>query len=196
MTGDVMMVKFSGALLLSLALTACGGGISTNSDYDPATDFSTFHTYSWLPAGNGMDDGAGVAGNQLIDGRIRTAIESNLNAKGLTKASGAQADISVGYQLTSQDRVQYNTVSTGWGGGYGGYYGGWGGMNMGSSTTYATNYTDGSLIIAIFENSEKKMVWKGVATKTLDDSLDAEERTQVINEAVAKTMADFPPNTN
>jgi hypothetical protein len=198
MIGDVTMTRSSGAVLLSLVLTACGSGISTNSDYDPSTDFSAFQTYNWIPAGNGMDDGAGVAGNQLIDGRIRTAIEANLNAKGLTKASGGQADISVGYQITAQDRVQYNTVSTGWGGGYGGYYGGWGGMGMtmGSSTTYATNYTDGTLIIGIFENSEKKMVWQGTATKTIDESLDAEERTQSINEAVAKTMADFPPNTN
>lgn len=192
------MTRFSGAILLSLVLTACGSGISTNSDFDPSVDFSGFHTYSWLPAGNGMDDGAGVAGNQLIDGRIRTAIESNLNAKGLRKASEGQADISVGYQITAQDRVQYNTVNTGWGGGYGGYYGGWGGMGMtmGSSTTYATNYTDGSMIIAIFENSEKKMIWQGTATKTVDESLDAHERTQVINEAVSKVMADFPPNTN
>ncbi len=192
------MTRPSGAILLSLVLTACGSGISTNSDFDPSVDFSGFHTYSWLPAGNGMDDGAGVAGNQLIDGRIRTAIESTLNAKGLRKASEGQADISVGYQITAQDRVQYNTVNTGWGGGYGGYYGGWGGMGMtmGSSTTYATNYTDGTLIIGIFENSEKKMVWQGTATKTIDEGLDAEERTQSINEAVAKTMADFPPNTN
>ena len=192
------MTRFSGAILLSLVLTACGSGISTNSDFDPSVDFSGFHTYSWLPAGNGMDDGAGVAGNQLIDGRIRTAIESNLNAKGLRKASEGQADISVGYQITAQDRVQYNTVNTGWGGGYGGYYGGWGGMGMtmGSSTTYATNYTDGTLIIGIFENSEKKMVWQGTATKTIDEGLDAGERTQSINQAVAKTMADFPPNTN
>jgi hypothetical protein len=188
------MQKLFAAVLVSALLAACGSGISTNTDFDPAVDFSGFQTYAWLPAGNGMDDGAGIHTNQLIDSRIRNAVEANLNARGMRKVSASQADLGVGYQLTSQDRVQYNTVNTGWGGGY--YYGGWGGMGMGTSTTYATNYTDGSLIIGIFENSEKKMIWQGVATKTLDDSLDSEERTQVINEAVAKVMADFPPGTN
>ena len=189
------MRRGSGAVLLSVVLTACGGGISTNTDHDPSTNFSGFHTYAWVPAGNGMEDGSGVHSNQLIDGRIRSAVEANLNAKGLQKVSVEQADIAVGYQVAAQDRVQYNTVNTGWGGGYG-YYGGWGGMGMGmgSSTTYATNYTDGSIIIAIFETSEKKMIWQGTATKTIDENLDAEERTQVINGAVGKLFADFPPN--
>jgi len=123
-------------------------------------------------------------------------VEANLNAKGMRKVSPDQADLGVGYQVTAQDRVQYNTVSTGWGGGYGGYYGGWGGMGMGSSQTYATNYTDGSLILGIFETNEKKMIWQGVATKTLSENPDTEERTQTINDAVAKLLADFPPGTN
>ena len=188
------MRKLFGGILVLTFLAACGGGISTNTDYDPSADFSGIQTYEWLPAGNGADDGAGVHANDLTDGRIRSAVESNLNAKGLRKASGGQADIAVGYQVTAQDRVQYNTVNTGWGGGYGGYYGGWGGMGMGSSTTYATNYTDGQLILAIFDTGEKKMIWQGTATKTIDENADSEQRTQTINEAVVKVLADFPPN--
>jgi hypothetical protein len=64
---------------------------------------------------------------------------------------------------------------------------------MGSSTTYATNYTEGSLIVGLFENEGKKLVWQGVATKTLAENPDAEQRTKAINDAVAKLMADFPP---
>jgi len=190
------MKKLFGAVLIPVFLAACGSGISTNTDFDPAVDFSGFQTYAWLPAGNGMDDGSGVHANQLTDSRIRSAVEANLNAKGMRKVSPDQADLGVGYQVTAQDRVQYNTVSTGWGGGYGGYYGGWGGMGMASSQTYATNYTDGSLILGIFETSEKKMIWQGVATKTLSENPDTEERTQTINDAVAKLLADFPPGTN
>ena len=179
------MKKLLGAVLIPTFLAACGSGISTNTDFDPAVDFSGFQTYAWLPAGNGMDDGSGVHANQLTDSRIRSAVEANLNAKGLRKVSPDQADLGVGYQVTAQDRVQYNTVSTGWGG-----------MGMGSSQTYATNYTDGSLILGIFDAGEKKMIWQGVATKTLSENPDQEERTQTINEAVAKLLADFPPYVN
>jgi len=190
------MQKLFGAVLIPVLLAACGGGISTNTDFDPAADFSGYETYAWLPDGNGMDDGSGVHADQLTDGRIRSAVEANLNAKGMSKVSLDQADLAVGYQVAAQDRVQYNTVSTGWGGGYGGYYGGWGGMGMTSSQTYATNYTDGSLILGIFDTAEKQMIWKGVATKTLSENPDMEERTQNVNDAVAKLMADFPPSGN
>lgn len=187
-----MMTRLSGAAVISLVLAACGGGVSVNTDYDPSIDFSAFHTYDWLPDGNGMGDGSGVHVDGLVDSRIRSAIDANLAAKGLRKVPGGPADLSVGYQVTTQNQVQYNTVNTGWGGGY--YYGGWG-MGMGSSTTYETSYTEGSLIVGLFENEGKKMVWQGVATKTLAENPDAEQRTQAVNDAVAKLMADFPPSS-
>ena len=80
------------------------------------------------------------------------------------------------------------------GGYYGGYgYGGWGG---GSSIIYATTYTEGSLVIGLFDLESKSMVWQGVGTKTLSESNDSpEERAQKINEAVAKIMEAYPPGS-
>ena len=84
------MKKLFGAVLIPAFLAACGSGISTNTDFDPAVDFSGFQTYAWLPAGNGMEDGSGIHADQLTDGRIRSAVEANLNAKGLRKVSPDQ----------------------------------------------------------------------------------------------------------
>jgi hypothetical protein len=174
--------------VLTLVLSACGSGIETNSDWDPTADFSAYQTYAWV-------EGAYTTGlGDLVDTRLQAAVEANLNSKGLRKATRAvDADLGVGFQLTTQERTSLQTVSSGWPGGYyGGYgYGGWGG---GTSTTYATNYTDGSLIIGLFDLESKQMVWQGVGTKTLSESNDSpEERAQKINEAVAKIMEAYPP---
>ncbi len=177
------------AVPVAFALAACGGGISTNSDFDPSVDFGKYGSYTWVDAAGA--DGAGVSTTGLVDQRIRAAVDANLQAKGLRRtADVAAADLAVSYQLTTKDNVQYNTINSGWGGGYG-YYG-WG-MGMGTSTTYASTYTDGSLIIGLFDTGTKKMVWQGVGTKTLDPDASAEKRTENINEAVAKILADYPP---
>ncbi len=177
-----------GALVLLPLLGACSG-ISTSVDWDPNIDFATYQTYGWVP--DGSAEGAGMAGNTLIDSRIRSSVEQGLEANGLRKVDLPQADLAVGYQLTSQDRVSYQTVSTGWGGGYGrrGRRGGWGG---GMSTTYESNYTDGTIILALFENSERELVFQGSATSTLDPGASADERTEAIGSAVSKILKEYP----
>ena len=173
----------------AIAIAACGGGIQTNSDFDPSVDFGSYDTYMWVDAAG--TEGAGAAPTGLVDQRIRAAVDANLQAKGLRKVSGASdADVAVSYQISTKDNVQYNTINSGWGGGYG-YYG-WG-MGMGTSTTYATTYTDGTLILGMFDVGTKKMVWQGTGTKTIDQGASAEKRTENINNAVAKILADFPP---
>ncbi len=176
------------AAAATLTLVGCGSGIDTSADWDPSANFSNYQTYAWVQGA--YTSGAG----DLVDSRIQSAIEANLNSKGLRKAtSGADADLGVGFQLTTADRTTLQTVSSGWPGGYyGGWgYGGWGG---GSTTTYEQHYTEGSLIIGLFDTDSKSMVWQGVGTKTLDTGdVSPEERQQRITEAVNKIMEDFPP---
>jgi hypothetical protein len=42
---------------------------------------------------------------------------------------------------------------------------GYGGM--GSSTTYATTYTEGTLIIDFYDPETKKLIWRGTGTVTV-----------------------------
>lgn len=177
---------------LAIAVFAAGcGGTSSTVDYNPDTNFAEYRTYNWVPAGS--SEAAGAASDQLIDSRIRNAVESELTARGMSKVDLPQADMAVGYQVTSQDNVSYNTVSSGWGGGYGrrGRVG-WG---VGSSTTYETTYTDGTIILALFDNSERELIWQGSATSTLDPGASAGERTEQVQKAVAKMMEEYPPGS-
>ena len=119
-----MKKKLFAAGAFALVLAACSSGIDTNADWDPTANFNAYQTYAWV-------EGAYTTGlGDLVDTRLQAAVEANLNAKGLRKATRAvDADLGVGFQLTTQDQTSLQTVSSGWPGGYyGGYgYGGWGG---------------------------------------------------------------------
>ena len=174
------------ALGTVLIVGACSG-ISTSSDYDPAVDFTNYATYTWL-------DTEGDDIDAITNSRIMTSIDAAMVARGLQKG-GANADLAVGYQVTSAERRSYNTVNTGWGGGYGGY--GWGGygMSMGTSTTYENTWQEGTLLIGMFDAGTKSLVWTGTATAALDASRSPEERQKIVSEAVEKMMKDFPPGS-
>ncbi len=171
-----------------LLVAACASGIKTTADWNPEADFTAFQTYAWKPDSTG---GGGI--DQLTDSRVRAAIEADLNGKGLRKVALGQADIAVGYQITTQDQTDYTTMSTGWGGGWGRYGGGWGGMS--TSTTTATTYTNGTLIIGLFDAKTEEVLWHGSGTAKLHEDQSPAERAENINNAVAKILAKFPPSS-
>ncbi len=172
-----------------LLLTACASGLQTTADWNPESDFTAFRTYAWAPDGEGN-----VGIDQLTDNRVRTAIEATLNGKGLREVPLDRADLAVGYQITTSDQTDYRTTSTGWGGGYGRYGPGWGGVGVSTSTTTATTYTNGTLVIGLFNGQSQEVVWHGSGTTRLRENLTPEQRTENVNNAVGKILERFPPS--
>lgn len=171
------------AVAAAALLSACSG-ISTSTDYDPSANFVSYGTYTWI-------DTEGDVADNITDARIKGAVEAALTAKGLRKVD-SDADLAIGYQVTTAERRSYNTVNTGWGGGY--YWGGWG-MGMGTSTTYENTWQEGTLVLGMFDAGTKNLVWTGSATGTLDPGRSPEERQQMISSAVNKMLSDFPPGS-
>jgi hypothetical protein len=68
-------------------------------------------------------------------------------------------------------------------------------MGMGTSTTTETTWQEGTLVLAMFHGSTKDMVWQGTATGDLNQDLSPDDRTQHINDAVAKVLDGFPPGS-
>jgi hypothetical protein len=170
-------------LSLTLLLAACSG-ISTSTDYDPAANFSSYGTYAWTSSG-------GASTDDLTNTRIKSSVDAALAAKGLSKVDSG-GDLAVSYQVTTADRTTYNTINTGWGGGY--RYG-WGGAGMGMTTTTEQNYMEGTIILAMFDEGTKNLVWKGTASDTIDPGKSPDERAKHIQSAIDKMLKDFPPGS-
>ncbi len=181
----------STALCLALAAAMVGGAcasISVEYDYNPAAPFGSYETYDWMPDPPVRTGDPRVA-NALMDERFRTAIEAELEARGLRKDT-SDPDVRVGYHVALDQAVDYETLNTYWGGGWGyrGMYGG-----MGTTTVQAREYTVGTLIIDLFDNEAQELVWRGSGEGRVEEARSPEERQAIINDAVSRILEGYPP---
>jgi hypothetical protein len=176
------------AMWASLSITGCGG-LRVQNDWDPSVDFSQFQTFKLL-------ENEEPAMGRLIDRRIRAAIGDQLDAEGLREVGSVEeTDLAIGYQVATEQRHTYQTVSTGWHS-QGFRHGGrshWHGTTMATSTTRRREYTVGSLVIAAFDAESKELVWEGSGSRRINARTNPEQSRQRILDAVQRIMRDFPP---
>ena len=154
-------------------------------DFNKSSPFASFKTYAFK-------DGTKV-GQELIDARIVSAIETELAAKGFTKA--ATPDVFVVYHVAFDQEKDISTYSSGYGGGYGPYGWGWGGAAWGGgmTSTQVRNILIGTMVIDIADAKQNQMAWRGMATKEVDTQAKPEKRDKSINNAVKKIFKNYPP---
>ena len=169
-----------------VALSGCSS-MAVESDWDTSVDFSVFQTF-------GLIENAELSVSTLVDQRIRDAIRSDLESKGLRLVDDyTMADLAVGYEVATQQRATYHTVHSGWGAS------GFRSSNLrlgasvGTSRTVRNEYTVGTMIIAMFRMDDKVLVWEGSGSDALSEVRGPEESVQMINEAVQTILNDFPP---
>lgn len=173
--------------LLFLAAIAYAQDVRYN--YDKDTDFSKFKSYKWVEIKDAqkLDD--------LVEKQIRSALDSQLGQKGLTKTDGDTADLFVGSQTAIGEEKQFRSYSADWGYGPGWYRGGWYGGAMGSTITQgqtSTIYT-GQLVLDMYDSTNHDLVWRGVVSKTLDPKAKPAKQQKNIDKAAAKLLKNYPP---
>ena len=154
-------------------------------DYNKSANFAAFKTYA-------HKDGTKV-GQPLIDERIVNAIDTELAAKGLTKAE-ASPDVFVVYHVAFDKQKDISTFSSGYGGGYGPYGWGWGGgWAGGTSTTQVRDILIGTLVVDIADAKKGELAWRGMATKEINPQANPEKRDKNIANAMKKVFKNYPP---
>ena len=83
-------------------------------------------------------------------------------------------------------------ISSGWGYGRGWYGGGWYGPSSGITTGQTSTIYTGQLDVDMYDAAKRELVWRGVASKTLDPKAKPEKRQKNLNKAVAKLMKNYP----
>lgn len=174
---------------LALLMLACSSALAQDVRYnfDNKTDFSKFKTYKWveLKGAEKLDD--------LTDKQIKAALDTELARKGLTKTDADNADLYVAYQGSLGQEKQFTSYSTDWGYGPGwgrGWYGGMGSTTISGQTS--TIYT-GQLVLDMYDAANHALVWRGVASKTLDPKAKPDKRQKNLAKASAKLLKNYPP---
>ena len=190
--GEVMSsyAKFSLIVAgLSAALAACTT-VRVTTDVNPNFSVSNCHTYTFASEHSGGADAA--FSNPLNGDRLRAAIESNLAARGVTKAADkSAADCVIGYALGT--RQVFNDYYAGWGPGWGmgygwGRRGGWGG-GWGYDGPWVENET--RIVVDVFDARAHKAIWHGAVSQTISD-LNGPNAEAKINAATAAIFAKLP----
>jgi len=190
--------NFLGIVLAALMLGACASTFKATHDHDVGHNFSNYQTFAWLSK-NPMKVGKGInTPNPLLEPRIMSALEKALVAKGYQYVNEAKnADFVLSFTIGSREEIKvdtYPSMSAGYGGAYPSHWR-WGGAYYGYSSTETSvrQYTKGMLAVDIFDVKDRRPVWHGVATKTINES-DRENRDETIKAAVDAILAGFPPS--
>ena len=177
--------------VLSIALLLCGAASAFAQDvrfnYDKSANFAGFKTYKWV-AVKGAQQLA-----DLPDRQVKAAVDAELAKKGLTKSESDTADLYIGYQAAVNTEKEYTSFDSGWGYGPGWYGGGWYGGGGGITTGSTSTIYVGQLALDMYASQAKALVWRGVASKTLDEKAKPDKQQKNLEKAVAKVLKNYPP---
>lgn len=173
-------------LFVLLALPGFWGcsTISVSSDYRESTDFSELKTFSWMLKTPEGDIDLGGA-SQIARQRIQDAVAAELANKGYIEIIAGNSDFHVTYYVGREERIQVETMR-------GPLMRPYWGMGMGYTEVY--QYEEGTLIIDLLDaKPPQHIIWRGVAKGVVDWKGTTGGQTGLINEAVQKVLAQFPP---
>jgi hypothetical protein len=174
-----------------MAFVLAGAGTAAAQDvrynFDKTANFSSFKTYKWviLKSAAPMSD--------LVDRQIKMSVDAELAKKGLMKTESDMADLYIGYQAAIGTEKQYTSFDSGWGYGPGWYGGGWYGGGGGITTGQTSTIYVGQLALDIYAAANKTLIWRGAASKTLDEKAKPEKQQKNLDKAVAKLLKNYPP---
>lgn len=177
-----------GVSALYLALVLCLISLSASAqkvkvDYDKANDFSRYKTYAWAPIG--------AVSRPMLAAAIQGAIDEELVKRGLRKTDGdPDLVIEIYGSVDSDMQVTFNNpLYSGMGGvpGFGTGFVMWGYTPGGSSSVIVHA---GQLVVDLLDFSQKKLVWRGMATGNLSSK--PGKLVDQVNNTVEKMFKQYP----
>jgi hypothetical protein len=179
-------ILFLSTLILFLAIS-CAFGQDVRYNFDKDTNFSKFKTYKWVI----LKDAP--TANDLVTKQLKDAVDAELATKGLTKIDDDTANLFIGYQAGVGQEKQFTSFSSDWGYGGGWYRGGWYGPGGGTTTGSTSTIYVGQLVLDMYDSANRDLVWRGVASKTLDSKAKPDKQQKNLAKAVKKLLKNYPP---
>ena len=156
-------------------------------DYDNKTDFTQIKTYQW----DSSTSAEFAKTNPLIDKRIVSAIEKELNSKGLIREESA--DILISYNVSFEKKLSNSAISAGVG------------MSVGSSNRGHISLSsgnklrqtiEGALLIDMISTKTSTLIWRGSSVQSVKStSPSPQDSDKKINSLIKEMLDNYPPGT-
>ena len=176
--------------ILAMIMASGCSRVQVSQDYRKTADFSKILSYAWASDVQAKTGDIRVD-NPLMDERIRGAVAANLLDRGLRTAPAGEADVQILYNYQIRQKIRSDDTRGGVAVGYGAYSRG-GGIVF-STGSDVKSYDEGLLVIDFLRTDDGELLWRGNATFPVSEHLSPDKITDLINEAVEKTLAQFPP---
>ncbi len=187
-------------VLLASGLVAMWGcsSLKYSVDHDPKADFARLRTFSWMEPAERAGPNA-VVEDPLLDAQIRTSIEAELAAKGLTKVDAPAGDILVGYQAALRRDLEVDKVAEGYA-----YrpvgWAAWPYQRAAASSAASVSGDElklirkGSLVVQMAAGNPRTIVWRGVAEGDLPEQpMNNKDRDAKVRKGIRELLDGFPP---
>jgi hypothetical protein len=171
--------------VLVLAASAIAQDVKYN--FDEKADFAKYKTYRWAksPQSADLDD--------LTTRQLMEAFDAELAKKGLKRVDADSADLVIVYEVAFKSEKQLTSFDTGWGGYGPGWRAGWGGGMGGMSTATTSTIPIGALDLDMYDAADKHVVWRCMATKTLDPKANPDKQKKNMAKGAEKILKNYPP---
>lgn len=163
--------------------TAYASSITVDSKADPAADFSRYKTYSWTE----MKE----VRSEAVKKRITSAVDAQLKRKGFARKDDGVADLKVAVHPSLSKEYPTHSYDAGWEYNWGTWAPPFGDIGTGSSL--GESIPIGTVMVDLVDIATKKLVWRGAARSPLDSEASAEQKQDLVDDAMEKLFKKFPP---
>jgi hypothetical protein len=160
-------------LFLAFGLVACSGPM-VNIRYDHSQAFETIKSFAWVSQTNGAP--SAHAKNPDLDRRIRSAIETTLQAKGLHSVPEQEANVFLDYRVSKTEEASATHVN-----------------DYATAEFMGLTDTLGRLDLVMRRPSSPAVIWQGSAQATIDMTWPPEKWNAKVEEVVHALLKKFPP---
>jgi hypothetical protein len=185
-----------------LALGACAPAISVRTALSPDASLRGLRTFRVMPTPKPKIAGAVSSINDpmLVNSISNRALRNDLTQEFASLgyvASDSNPDFCVAYYASAKQQLDVTYWDYGyawqphWWGGWGRRWGrGWGGDWATPSGPVVTRYTEGTVIVDVFDAKTKDLLWRGQGVATVSD--DERQYEQDLKQTVEAIVDKFP----
>lgn len=185
-------MRYPASCLALAAILSLSGGCAASYDVHtmaaPKVTLTEFHSFHIMPTPRRRDgnvpsgDYDPMVNNSITNRALRASVQSAFESRGYVDEAW-RPDFLVAVYASARDKLdltqwQYNP--------YPWWPRGW---SVGVST-YATQYTEGTVIVDVIDPASLDLLWRGSATATLGDN--PEDNTRALQKAAVAIVAKFP----
>lgn len=169
--------------MFALSLTGCASGPQYLYNVDSAADLSRYRTFGFYD-----EREPGMAAYQSVAHRhLKSAVVREMLARGYRRSEQPELFVNIHLQRGDADLVPQE------GGGGSNYYSYRNGRYAWRAgvPTVASDYTDGTLNIEVFDPASRALLWEGIAVGSVSQRM-YEDLEATIDAVVAKLFERFP----